>query len=85
MLSARQTLGHLTRKETFLVSKLALRSTRSGLARAKSAKLTVWVHSAWGAGANKGGGSFLPSRPGSLLDSAEVHVKLCCHSYLRLG
>ena len=71
MLGARQKLGYLTRKETLLVSKLALGSTRSRLARAKSAKFTVWDHSDSGVGADRGNGLFLPSRPGSFLVSAE--------------
>jgi hypothetical protein len=50
---------------------LPSRRTRNRLARAKPTMFTVWVHSASGTEAERANGSFLPSKPGSFLVSAE--------------
>jgi hypothetical protein len=67
-------LRHLTRKRALVLSKSPLKSTESRLARAKSERCTVQAHSL-GAGPDRPSGTFLASRPGHILASAEVMQK----------
>ena len=70
-LAARQKSGYLTRTEPPELLKSPLQADGSRLARAKSVKFTVWVHSDSGGGADRPSGSSLPSKPGSFFVSAE--------------
>jgi hypothetical protein len=64
-------LRHLTPKRALVLSKSPLKSTESRLERAKSERCSVQAHSL-GVLPDRPSGSFLASRPGQILASAEA-------------